>query len=82
VSELMQLLTGSKPYPIPACAFRPNPLTEFAEIDPDEPCSCSKCKEPGLTEKDFYQHPDGRLYSHCKKCFCAAKRVKGKQKCA
>jgi len=82
VSELMQLLTGIKPYPIPACAIRPMPMTELQEIDPDEPCSCSKCNESDLTEKDFYIHPDGRLYSHCKKCFLAAKRAKGKAKCA
>ena len=75
MSELLQLLTGAKPYPIPACAIRPMPLLEAEGAD-DDPCECSSCKRPGLTEKDFYIKPDGRLYSVCKRCFCAAKNAK------
>ena len=75
MSELMQLLTGAKPYPIPACAIRPMPLLESEGAD-DEPCECSTCHRPGLTEKDFYARPDGRLFSKCKRCFCAAKNSK------
>jgi hypothetical protein len=82
MSELMQLLTGAKPFPIPACAIRPMPLTEASDVDDDDPCHCSKCERPNLTEKDFYLHPDGRLYSHCKRCFCAAKNAKRRAKCA
>ena len=74
VSELMQLLTGAKPYPIPACAIRPMPLLEAEGAD-DEPCECSSCKRPGLTAADFY-HSKGRRFSRCKRCFCEAKNAK------
>lgn len=73
---LLQLLTGAKPYPIPACAIRPMPLLDGEGTDEDEPCECPSCKATGLTEKDFYIKPDGRLYSVCKRCFCAAKNAK------
>ena len=74
MSELMQLLTGAKPYPIPACAIRPMPLLEAEGAD-DEPCECSTCKRPGLTAADFY-HSQGRKFSRCKRCFCEAKNSK------
>lgn len=82
MSELMQLLTGANPYPIPASAYRPMPLLESGDVDDDEPCDCSACHRPGLTEKDFYIRPDGRLFSTCKRCFCAAKNAKRRAKCA
>ena len=37
MSMLLQLLTGAKPYPIPACAIRPMPRLEAEGAD-DEPC--------------------------------------------
>ena len=74
MSELIQLLTGAKPYPIPACAVRPMPMTEFDDDDDEYECSC--CHAPNLTISDFYINTNGRVYSRCKKCFKAAKNAK------
>lgn len=72
MSELMQLLIGAKPHPIPVGMAR---IATF-EIPEDEVevFYCPHCRRDDLDETDFYTRSDGRYSSWCKVCTRANSR--------
>jgi hypothetical protein len=67
MSELLQLLMGVKPHPIPADSAR------WVEFDVtgtkgDEPLHCPSCDRGDLALDDFYVRTNGEVSTYCKPC--------------